>query len=504
MTSADYLAFDLGASGGKLLLGRFDGERLSFEDVYRFGNEPISANGCLYWDLMDIHRHMKLGIRKAVALAGGRIRSMGIDSFSNDFAFMDRRGELLTPLRCYRDARTERHRDAIYAKMPPERLYALTGNQVAPFNTLMQLAAMIEAGQGHILENAHRLLFTPDILVHFMTGEAVSEYTIASVSQMFDFSRNGWSDEILGAFGIPRDILCPISRPGTVVGRTTQAFCRELGVEGFDLVSVCEHDTASAYLAATSAGERAIISSGTWSLVGTEVPAPLILPAGYRDNIANEGGLVGRHRLVRNVMGLWILQELRRQWAARDIQSGGGGHQGFAEMEAAAARAAPFAHRINPDDPRLFSPVDMEATVAECCVAGGDATGSAAASQTMGETVRCILEGLAFKYRWAIERIEALTGRHLPSVDIIGGGSRNALLCQFTADACDRPVRAGMTDATALGNLMVQLLADRQISSIEEGKELIKRTFPIKEYLPREAGVWAREYEEFKKAFALG
>lgn len=487
--SMNYLAFDLGGSGGKLLLGRFDGNRLRLENVHRFDNEPVAANDCLYWDLLNIYRQMNLGIRKAAGLAEGPIRSIGLDSFSNDHAFIDRRGELLTPLRCYRDKRTERYRKAIYAKMPPERLYVITGNQVAPFNTLMQLAAMREAGQGHVLDNAHKLLFTPDLLIHFMTGEAVAEYTIASVSQMFDFGKDDWSDEILEAFDIPRELLCGIVKPGTLVGRTKDTYNRELGIAGFNVVSACEHDTASAFLAATSEGDRGIISSGTWSLVGTEVPAPIIETLGYGYNIANEGGLGGRHRLVRNVMGLWIVQELKRQYEAR------GESCGFAEMEAAAARAEPFARRIDPDDPIFFSPRNMEAAIADRCREAGDT-----APQTMGETIRCVLESLAFKYRWAIERIEELSGRPLHLIDIVGGGSRNVLLCQFTANACGRRVRAGLPDATALGNVLVQLMADGQIASIEEGKELIKRSFPIEEYLPQDADTWEEKYVEFEEA----
>jgi sugar (pentulose or hexulose) kinase len=491
-TGTNYLAFDLGGSGGKLLLGRFDGERLALEDVHRFENEPVPANDCLYWDLWYVYRQMNLGIRKAMERAGGRIASIGLDSFSNDHAFIDGRGELLTPLRCYRDGRTERYKEAIYAKMPPERLYALSGNQIAPFNTLMQLAAMREAGQGFILDNASKLLFTPDLLVHFMTGEAVAEYTIASVSQMFDFGRKDWSDDILGAFDIPRRLFGRIVEPGTNIGKTREAYNRELGIAGLDVVSVCEHDTASAFLAATSEGGRAIISSGTWSLVGTEVPAPLISDFGYLHNIANEGGPPRRHRLVRNVMGLWIVQELKRQYDAR------GEGRGFAEMEETASRARPFAHAIDPDDLVFFAPKDMEAAIAGRCAERGGAVPA-----TMGETLRCVYESLAFKYRWAIEKLERLTGAYLPVVNVVGGGSRNRLLCQFTANACGRPVLAGPADATAIGNVLVQLLADGRLSSLAEGREIVRRSFPIEEYLPQGTDSWEEAYGDFKRAFAL-
>jgi rhamnulokinase len=491
MSAINYLAFDLGGSGGKLMLSGFDGERLSLQDLHRFEGGPIAANGCLYWEVLDIYREMNRGIAKAARLAEGPIRSIGIDSFSNDFALVDAAGELLTPVRCYRDARTLRHAEAIYSKMPRERLYAITGNQAAPFNTLMQLAAMREAGQGFLLENAHRLLFTPDLLIHFMTGEMVSEYTIASVSQMYDFARRDWSDEILRAFDIPRSLLCEPVQPGTLVGRTNEGYNRELGIAGLEVVSVCEHDTASAFIAACTEGPRAVISSGTWSLVGTEVGSPVIEGRGFDHNIANEGGLPGRHRLLRNVMGLWIVQELKRQYEIR------GERHSFAEMEAAALAAPPFAHSVDPDDPLFFAPTDMIEALARRCRARGGIP------ESLGAQLRCVYESLAFKYRWAIEKIEELCSRPLPRIDLVGGGSKNSLLCQFTADACGRPVHAGPAEATALGNILVQLLADGQIASVEEGRELIARSFPMEEYLPRDSKLWEEKYAEFKEAFAL-
>ncbi|MFZ4618486.1 MAG: rhamnulokinase [Rectinemataceae bacterium] len=489
--SADYLAFDLGGSGGRLVRGRFDGRRLDLETVHSFDNEAVAVDDCLYWDLFGIYRELKAGIGKAAASAAAP-RSIGFDSFSNDFAFIDRRGELLTPLRCYRDGRTDRHKQAIYAKMQMRRLYEITGNQRAPFNTLMQLAAMREAGQGHILDNAYKMLFTPDLLVHFLSGEAATEYTMASVSQLHDICAGGWSPEILAAFALRRDMLCDIVEPGTIIGRTRRSCDAGLGLSGLSVVAACEHDTASAFLAATSEGDRAIISSGTWSLVGTEVDSPIVTESGYRHNIANEGGFGGRHRLLRNVMGLWIIQELRRQ------QHGEGGQWSFEEMEEAAARAEPFAHSIDPDDPAYYAPEDMAATIARCCL---ERTGKAPAS--MGETVRCVLESLAFKYRWAMEKIEELTGRPIRAVNIVGGGSNNRLLCQFTANASGLPVLAGPSDASALGNILVQLLADRQISSIGEGKRLIADSFRIEEYAPVGIAAWNERYGAFKLAFSL-
>ncbi|HBE79042.1 MAG TPA: rhamnulokinase [Firmicutes bacterium] len=486
------IAFDLGGSGGKLFLCHFDGEHLSLKDVHRFDNNPLSLNNGLYWNILNIYSHLNTGVKKAMQLADQPIVSLGLDSFSNDFAFIDQSGELLTQLRCYRDQRTEKHKAAIYAKMSPERLYSLSGNQIALFNTLMQLAAMQESGQGYILKNAHKMLFAPDLLINFLTGETASEYTIASVSQMFDFSKNTWNDEIIRAYDIPPNIFCDIVTPGTIIGKTKNSYNKELDITGFNVVSVCEHDTASAFLSSMSKGDHIIISSGTWSLVGTEVNAPIINPMSYRYNIANEGGFRGRHRLLRNVMGLWIIQELRNYYNSHGQQ------YSFADMEEAATQAKPFAHRIDPDDLIFFSPEDMPLKISQKCM---EFDGKS--PQNMGETVRCAVESLAFKYRWSIEKIEQLIGKSLPIINIIGGGSKDRLLCQFTANACNKSVLAGLSDATALGNILVQLLANRQISSLEQGQDLIRQSFPIAEYLPCETPVWEEKYQEFKATFHL-
>ncbi len=488
----NYIAFDLGGSGGKLFLGRYDGERLALLDVHRFENNPISIHNGLYWDIFNIYKQLNTGVKKAAELAEGPIISMGLDTFSNDFAFIDKNGEVLTPLRCYRDIRTEKYKNAVYAKMSPDMLYTQSGNQIAPFNTLMQLAAMQESGQGYILEKAYKMLFTPDLLIHFLTGVAASEYTIASVSQMFDYNQNTWNEEIIKTFNIPRQILGDIVKPGTVLGETQSTYNKELNLSGFKLVSVCEHDTASAFLASISKGDKAIISSGTWSLVGTEVKQPIINAMGYKYNIANEGGVEGRHRLIRNVMGLWIIQELRNYY------NNHGAQYSFEDMEMAASQAKPFAYRIDPDDLIFFSPEEMPLKISQKCL---EIDGKA--PQTMGETVRCAAESLAFKYRWAIEKIEQLVGKQLPMINLIGGGSKDKLICQFTANACNKPVLAGLSNATALGNIVVQLMADKQIASIEQGQELIQRSFLFSQYQPCDAELWNEKYGEFKAVFHL-
>lgn len=488
-----YLAFDLGGSGGKLFLGSLRGGALALEEVHRFANAPVAAGPGLYWNLFGILEQLGAGLRLAARRnAGDAIVSLGIDSFSNDFSLIDRNGEVLIPLRCYRDGRTERHAEATYRVMPRERLHRITGNQIAPFNTLMQLSAMRCAGQGYLLEQADKLLFTPDLLAYFLTGEAVSEYTIASVSQMLDILSGTWSDAILRAYGIPGSLLAPLVAPGTVVGGVRKAYRDENSLPGFTVVSVCEHDTASAFLASVAEGERAIISCGTWSLVGTEVSAPVISDTTFRHNIANEGGYRGRVRVLRNVMGLWIIQQIRREFAAM------GEAVDFAAMGRAAAAAKPFGFFFDPDDPALYAPENMFAAVRETCRA---TVGKA--PETLGEVVRAVEESLAFKYRWAIGKIEAATGRSLPVINIVGGGCQDELLCRFTANACGRPVLAGPAEATALGNVLVQLLADGELSSLEEGRRLVASSFPAAPYQPEDTAVWDERYDGYRSALNL-
>lgn len=482
------VAFDLGGSGGKLLLGRFDGKTLRVENLRRFDNRPAAMGGGLYWDIIDIYRQLCLGLRGAGAAAD--IHSLGIDSFSNDFGLISRSGELLSQVRCYRDDRTVRYGERIYRRMSPRRLYELTGNQNARFNTLMQLGAMVEAGQGYLLEGAHKLLFTPDLLIHFLTGETVAEYTMASVSQLFRFADGDWCGEILAAFGLRRELFGTLTMPGDQVGGLRPGLGEELGLGNPRVISVCEHDTASAYLAAVCGGDTAIISSGTWALMGCEVPAPVICGEGLRHNVANEGGYPGHHRLLRNVMGSWIIQEIRA-----DCRAAGEDYT-FAQLEAAAEQAPAFAFPIDVDDGRFFSPGAMRKKIRGYC---RERYGKA--PDTVGGLARCVCEGLAMKYRWTLDILERLTGKTLPTVNIVGGGARDSLLCRFTAAACGRPVAAGPEEATGLGNLLVQLIAAGELSGIAQGRRMLAESFPVRWYQPEDTARWEEEYLRYREIF---
>jgi sugar (pentulose or hexulose) kinase len=484
------LAFDLGGSGAKLLQGRFDGKKIALSEIIKFENGPVSINGGLYWDVVGIYRSLLRGLQKASAEAD--IHSLGIDSFSNDFGLLDPSGELLSPIRCYRDDRTARYADYVYRRASPRRLYELTGNQNARFNTLMQLGAMQAAGQGWLLDHADKLLWIPDLLIRFLTGETVAEYTIASVSQFFNFAEGDFSGELLKLFNLRRDLFGPISMPGAAVGHITDRLIQEQGLSRFSVVSVCEHDTASAYLAST-VNEGLIISSGTWALVGCELDKPLICPEGFRHNLANEGGFPGaHHRFLRNVMGSWIIQEIRETYRDR------GAEYSYAQMEAEAEKAEPFAFFIDVDDDLFFPPGDMPERIRRVCQSR-----YGKAPEGIGPLVRCVYESLAMKYRRNLEIIETTTGKKLPVINVIGGGSRDSLMCSFTADACGRPVAAGPQEATALGNLMVQLIAAGELSSVEQGRAMIEASFPPVQYEPRNTALWEEQYRRFNELFPV-
>lgn len=487
----NYLAFDLGASSGKLFLGKFDGEKLELDSIYRFANQPVPMGGGLYWDFIGIYAHMRDAIARASSSEGG-IASFGIDSYSNDFGFVDSKGLLMAPVRCYRDERTSRCSDAIYKLMPPEMLYMASGNQLAPFNCAMQLAAMRIEGDDLLLEYADKLMMMPDLLGFYLTGNAVSEYTIASVTQLYDFNKKNWSNEILERFRIPRGLLPPVVETGSVLGMVNPRFTEETGAKPFPVVSVCGHDTASAYLAAFQKTPAVIISSGTWAIVGTEVARPVINAYGFRHNIANEGGLPGRHRLLCSLMGNWITQELRRELAFL------GEEYSFMELESLAVAQPPMRWTVDVDDSEFFAMGRMREKIVRHCGKYYDS-----APESAGEFARCISDSLSLKCVWTMEKLEGLAGCRLPVVAVVGGGSRDAMTCQMIANLSGRPVVSGPSDAAALGNILVQLMAAGRVSSVDQGKDLLRRSFPRQEYEPDGNPFWHEAYELFKQRYKL-
>ena len=415
-----FAAVDLGASSGRVIVGRLDQDRVQIEETHRFANEPVRAGGTLHWDILGLYRGVLEGLSKA-----GPVESIGIDSWAVDYGLLDVSGALLGNPVHYRDSRT----DDVRLTIADEKLYEITGLQRLPFNTIYQLAAAQGTPQ---FEVAQQMLLIPDLLAYWLTGEIGAEYTNASTTGLLDVHTRDWSAPLIAELGLRPSLLPPIRPPGSVIG----------DFRGTRVVAVGSHDTASAVVGVPAEGDHfAYISCGTWSLVGLELPAPVLGAQSRAANFTNEGGVDGTIRYLRNVMGLWPLQECMREWGAPDI----------AELLRRAAGEKPFAAVVDLDDPLFLPPGDMAQRVAKAAGLPADASPA--------KLTRCIVDSLALAHRTAIEQAQELSGRHVDAVHIVGGGARNELLCQLTADACGLPVLAGPVEATALGNLLVQARA---------------------------------------------
>lgn len=501
------IAVDVGAESGRVILGSLEDGLLSIREAHRFPNVPVQARGTLHWDILRLFHGIQEGIARAARMAGGSIASIGVDTWGVDFALLDRQGKLIGNPVHYRDRRTEGMMEEVFRRVPPEEIYARTGIQFMPINTLYQLFSMILRGDPQ-LEIAQTFLTIPDLFHYWLSGVAVCEFTNATTTQCYDPFHRDWARDLLERLGIPTHLFPEIRPPGTVLGPLLNEVADELGLSGTQVVTPASHDTGSAVAAVPfQHPDAAYISSGTWSLVGVEVRAPVIQEPARRYNFTNEGGVEGTFRLLKNVMGLWLLQECRRTWArkaglsleGKDPELSGirvtGRAQQAWDYEALvrqAEMAPPLRSLIDPDDPRFLPPGDMPARIQAFCRETGQPV-----PEEPGAIVRCILESLALKYRWVIERLEELLGRPIPVIHIVGGGSRNAVLCQWTADATGRPVLAGPVEATAIGNLMVQAMALGHVSSLAEAREVIRRSFASVVYEPRSSSLWDEAYERF-------
>lgn len=480
------LAFDYGASSGRAVVGEYDGYLLRLGEVHRFANEPVMTNGSLNWDILRLYHELKQGVGRCMKAGFKDIASIGIDAWGVDFGLLDSAGRLLGNPVHYRDVHTQGILEEAFDIIPQKELYELTGIQFLEFNTLFQLLSMKRKGLGN-LDKAETLLFIPDLLRYFLTGEKSTEYTIASTSQMLDAQRSGWAFDLLDRFGLPADILSEIVDAGTMAGRLSEAVSTELGTAGIPVVAAAEHDTASAIISVPALeGRYAYLSSGTWSLLGVETASPVINDSASRLNYTNEGGLGGNTRLLKNIMGLWIYQECKKEWDRA------GGNDSFDALEAGAAAAAPFTALIDPDDISFLRPGHMTDMIRVYCLKTGQKPPA-----TKPQMVRCILESLALKYRMAIEGLEEILGYKLPVLHIVGGGCKNTILSQFTANATGRPVITGPVEATATGNIITQLLALGEVGNVFEGRELVRRSFPVTEYLPADTALWEEAYCKF-------
>jgi rhamnulokinase len=459
-----YAAVDLGASSGRVMVGRVGPESLDLTEAHRFPNRPVRIPEGLRWDILSLYAGVLDGLR-----AAGQVDSVGIDSWAVDYGLLDADGALIGNPVHYRDARTEGVAEKVWATVPAAELYAATGLQYAPFNTLYQLTAARSAGQ---LASAERLLLIPDLLTYWLTGEAGTELTNASTTQLIDPRTRDWSCDVAARLGIDLELFAPLRRPGDPAGLLRPHVLEDTGLTGpVPVTTVASHDTASAVAAVPATTERfAYICTGTWSLAGLELDAPVLSEASRAANFTNELGLDGTVRYLRNIMGLWLLQECVREW----------GHPDLGELLSAAAEPPPLRSVVDAGDPGFLAPGRMPSRIADACRESGQPV-----PESPAEITRCILDSLALAHRRAIAEAQSLADHPVDVVHIVGGGARNALLCQLTADACGLTVVAGPAEAAALGNVLVQARAHGLVGDRTAMRRLLGHTQPLRRYEPR-------------------
>ena len=491
MKKLNLLGFDFGASSGRAMLGVFDGERIEIEEIHRFSNDPVMLCGRFVWDVPRLVYEMKQALLK-LSRKGVHVDAIGIDTWGVDFGMLDKNGHLLGLPVHYRDDRTLGMREKVREIIPDRELFAHTGLAYNQFNTLYQLYAMKLEGDP-VLEQAADLLFMPDLLAYFLTGKKGTEYTVASTSELINPYTREWDKPLMEKLGLPTGFLGEVKLPGTVRGTLLPDIAKECGVDEIPVIAIGGHDTASA-VAAVPAREKdfAYISSGTWSLLGTEIEKPLCEEGVMNANYTNEGGVDGSIRLLKNIMGLWIIQECKREWDRRSDAVG------FAELVEMAVKAPAFKAVIDVDDPCFMAPGDMPNRIQAYCERTGQAV-----PKGRGEISRVIYESLALKYRWAVERLEEVLGHPVKVLHIVGGGSKNALLNRFTAEAIKRPVVAGPGEGTVIGNLLMQAKALGAIADIPELRRVVEASFPTETFLPETDGsAWDAAYAEYVRRYA--
>ena len=466
-----HLAVDIGASSGRHILGHVEQGRIVLEEVYRFENGPKKRGGRLCWDFDALAREVVNGL-KACAKLGKVPATLGVDTWGVDFALVDREGRVLGDTVAYRDSRTQGMDALVEELIPAQELYRRTGIQKQSFNTIYQLMA-VKRQSPELLEQAHRLLLVPDYLHYTLTGVMSNEYTEASTSGLVSAAAKDWDRELLRLLGFPQKLFGTLSLPGTALGGLRPALREELGFD-CQVILPASHDTGSAFLAVPAGeGDSVTLSSGTWSLLGVELEQPVTTPESRAANFTNEGGYQYRYRYLKNIMGLWMIQNLRREMAEN------GQLPGFGELSRLAREAADFPGRVDVDDPSFLAPESMSAAVRAYCERTGQPV-----PQSRGELLSCVYHSLAQCYAQSVRQLERLTGRSFQAVHIVGGGSQDAYLNQLTASATGLPVYAGPTEGTALGNLLVQMIAQGEFASLQEARDAIRASFAVKEVLP--------------------
>ncbi len=480
-----YIAVDLGAESGRVMLGTVSDGKLTLEEIHRFANGPVELDGTLRWDFDRLLKDIKTGIAKAVKTSESLPVGIGIDTWGVDFGLIDAQGKLIEPPYHYRDTRTEGMVEKAFDTMGKRAIYDNTGIQFMGLNTVYQLLAMRSADYP-ALAKTDKLVMMADLFAYFLCGRIVSEYTLASTTQLMDMRTGQWSKSIFEGLDLPISVMPEIIEPGKIVGSLTLEVAAEVGCEPIPVIAVGTHDTASAVAAVpASPGKWGYLSSGTWSLMGVEIPQAVINDKTFEHEFTNEGGIEGTIRLLKNIMGLWLVQECKRQWQRE------GNDLSYAEIAEMAQNAKPFAGYIDVDDSLFLAPGDMTPRINEHLTRTGQK-----AIEDKGQLIRVVLESLALKYRTTMEMIEAATGEPFDVLHIVGGGIQNELLCRFTANALGKKVITGPIEATASGNILMQARAVGQIGSMEELRKIVSNSFELKEYNPENAAAWTQHYEK--------
>jgi rhamnulokinase len=486
MAKCTFLALDLGAESGRAMLGQFDGQQLHLNEVHRFSNHPAQLPDGLHWDVLRLWSEIKQGIALALRGPTPDLAGLGIDTWAVDFGLLDRTGALIGNPYHYRDARTDGMIEEAFHRVSRAEIFEQTGIQFLPINTLYQLLSMTIC-RSPALEIAETFLTIPDLLNYWLTGQAVCEFSNATTTQCYNPREGDWAVDMLQKLGIPTHILPSIIPPGSDLGALLPSVAAEVGLPhgaAARVIAPACHDTGSAVVAVPAAAPNfAWISSGTWSVVGAEVPRPVINERSLHYNFTNEGGVGDTFRFSRNVMGLWLVQECRRTWA----------HQGeshsYGDLTAMASQAEPFLAVIDPDYGEFFKPGDMPARICEYCRTTGQPV-----PESKGAILRCILEGIALKYRWVLERLEEMLGYRLEPLYVVGGGTQNQLLSQFTADATCRQVITGPVEATATGNILMQLMALGHVTTLAQARQVVRESFALSRFEPGHRHGWDQVY----------
>ncbi len=494
-----FLALDLGAESGRAVVAHLDDSRLHLEEIHRFPNGPVQVLDSLHWDVLRLWGEIKQGLALAAKACGDSLVSIGLDTWGVDFGLLAADDTLLGNPYHYRDRRTDGMLEAAFEIVPPAEIYDRTGIQFMQLNSLYQLLAMARANSP-ALKVAHTFLNMPDLFNFWLSGRKASEFTIATTSQCYDPRAGDWARDMLDRLGIPSHIFGEIVPAGTVLGKLWRAVAEETGSPPIPVVASAGHDTAAAVAAVPVARTEALtappyiyLSSGTWSLMGVELTEPIITAQSLAFNMTNEGGVYGTFRFLKNIMGLWLVQECRREWARA------GERFSYDDLTRLAADSPAFGPLIVPGDRRFLPPGDMPARIQAFCQETGQRV-----PESKGAIIRCVLESLALEYRWVADRLSEIVGHPLPTIHIFGGGSQNRLLNQFTADATGRTVVAGPVEATAIGNALVQAIALGYIADLTEGRALVRHSFPVTTCEPRDTAAWDEAYDRYLRLRSPG